>query len=186
MKKRIIWIIIVIVFAILLLLATKFIVNYQPNNPAYKIPSDWLTYLDNINGTTFRYPATFGANVWRAQSWPPKLTIVQSSQDALKIGCPELPTGSVEQDVTINKISYQFWKGSDAGAGSLYNTYCYVAQKHQKFYVLYFVVWSHLGCGDGSCGAYCETQFETECRNLDRTITINQPIELMVSSLKIK
>jgi hypothetical protein len=184
MKRRIVWIIIIVIFAILVLLITNYFTSRKPIKSVYEIPSDWLAY--NTDGVSFSYPNNFGKHVWRAQSWPPKLTIIQNSQDTLKIGCPELPvSSSVEKEVTINNISYQFWKGSDAGAGSLYNTYCYVTQKNQKFYVLYFVVWSHLGCGGGNCGAYCGTQFENECKNLDRAVTIDQPIELMVSSFKI-
>jgi|GEM_PF-654432 len=151
--------------------------------------ADWKTYQDQQNGVSFQYPETFGANVWRTQSWPPKLTVVPIGQDPVQVGCPDVYSdlaNSVKQYIVINNLNYSFWRNDSPGAGSLYTGYCYVTQKNQKYYVLYFVIWSHLECGNGSCGAYCGTQFENECRQLDRVKDIDQPIQLIVSTLKIK
>jgi len=147
--------------------------------------ANWKTYSNTEYGVEFKYPETFEANVWRAQFWPPIVNVIPLSKDPLKNGCPDVPSDAQESKVTINGIDYSLYKGEDPGAGSLYSSYCYITQKNQKYYILYFVIWSHLGCGGGNCGAYCGTQFETECRNLDRVKDIEKPIEKMVSTFKI-
>jgi len=155
--------------------------------PEIKAPDEtanWKVYKDEKNSFEFKYPEIFGANVWHSQFWPPQVSVFPVEEDAAKEGCPDIPADSQEEKVTINNINYSLKKGEDAGAGSLYSSYCYIAQKNQKNYVLYFVIWSHLGCGNGSCGAYCETQFETECKNLDRIKDIEKPIEKIVSTFK--
>jgi hypothetical protein len=146
--------------------------------------ANWKTYTNTDYGVKFKYPETFAANVWRAQFWPPIATVIPIAKDPLKSGCPEVPPNAQETQVTINGINYTLYVGQDPGAGSLYSSYCYIAQKNQKYYILYFVIWSHLGCGGGNCGAYCGTQFEIECKNLDRTTMIEKPIEKIVSTFK--
>lgn len=145
--------------------------------------ANWKVYKDEQTGAEFKYPENFRANVWRAHIWPPKLTVIPIAESPTEKGCSgtQLDSGKTK---TINGIDYVLFIGSDVGAGSLYGDYCYVTKKDQNYYVLDFVIWSHTGCGDGGCGAYCETQFEMECKNLDRADMIEKPIEKIVSTLK--
>jgi hypothetical protein len=146
----------------------------------------WLTYSDRQNNPQFKYPATFGANVWHPQFWPPKASVVPLGQDPVAAGCPTLNDGEpvTTTQLKINSIDYTLRTSSDVGAGQLYTSYCYVAQKNQKSYVLYFVIWSSNGCGNGNCGAYCDTPTEAECKALDRSAMIEKPIETIVSTFK--
>jgi hypothetical protein len=146
----------------------------------------WLTYSDSPNNLQFKYPASFGANVWHAQFWPPKASVVPLGQDPVAVGCPDLTSGEpvTITQLKINNIDYTLSTSSDVGAGQLYTSYCYVAQKNQKRYVLYFVIWSANGCGNGNCGAYCGTSTEAECKALDRRTMIEKPIETIVSTFR--
>ena len=47
------------------------------------------------NDISFYYPESFGANVWKAVTWPPKVTIANPDQDALLIGCPLLKDSAI-------------------------------------------------------------------------------------------
>jgi hypothetical protein len=156
-------------------------------SPAPSTASDetinWKTYKDEQTGAEFKYPESFGANVWRAYVWPPKLTIVQEEQDSLKVGCPDLPSNISSIPVEINGLDYIFYEASEGAAGSTYTTYCYITKKDKNYYVFNFLIRTTSGCGT-NCGAYCETQFETECKNLDIVNTIDKPIEKIVSTFK--
>lgn len=145
----------------------------------------WLTYKDAAVGLEFKYPADFGANVWHPQFWPPKASVWPVSQDP-KNGCPDELSAEnhTETNISIGGKNYTLIKGEGIGAGSLYDVYCYITRSGEKNFVLYFSVWSHSGCGMGNCGAYCGTQFETECRNLDRAEQIEKPIAKIVSTFK--
>ena len=150
------------------------------------VTAGWMTYSDSQNGLQFKYPASFGANVWQAQFWPPKASVVPLGQDPAAVGCPNLSSGEpvTTTQSTINNINYTLHTSSDVGAGQLYTSYCYVAQKNQSNYVLYFVIWSANGCGGGNCGPYCGTPTEAECKALDRSATIEKPIKEIVSTFK--
>jgi hypothetical protein len=150
------------------------------------VTAGWLTYSESQNNLQFKYPASFGANVWHAQFWPPKASVVPLGQDPVAVGCPTLTDGEpvTTTQLKINSIDYTLRTSSDVGAGQLYTSYCYVAQKNQKSYVLYFVIWSSNGCGNGNCGAYCDTPTEAECKSLDRSTMIEKPIETIASTFK--
>ena len=165
------------------------------SNPAQTIPTQtnpaagWLTYTDSKNGFSFKYPAAFGANVWRPTQWPPLVTNVSAGQNPTSIGCPNLASESGNAPVptlgkTASGISYNLYLGSDIGAGQLYSDYCYVIPLAQAggSAVIDFVIQSHSACGFGTCGAYCGTQYETECLNLNRKLAIETPIQQMVST----
>ena len=71
------------------------------------------------------------------------------------------------------------------GAGQLYTSYCYTAQKNQNSYVLYFVIWSANGCGSGNCDpCHAARRQEAECKALDRRVMIEKPIEEIVSTFE--
>ena len=55
--------------------------------------ADWLTYNDSKNGFSFKYPAAFGANVWRPAQWPPLVTFAANGQDAVAVGLLHHQTG---------------------------------------------------------------------------------------------
>lgn len=143
----------------------------------------WKTYEDEKNGVEFKYPENFGANVWRAYSWPPKLIVVSDTQDPLKAGCPDLSPNASNTPVEINGLDFIFYEAGDGAAGSTYTTYCYITKKNNNYYVFDFFIRTTNGCGT-NCGPYCETEFEAECKNLDIVNAIDKPIEKIVSTLK--
>ncbi|MFA5087005.1 MAG: hypothetical protein WC470_01735 [Candidatus Paceibacterota bacterium] len=149
--------------------------------------SQWLTYANRDTGVEFKYPATFGANVWNSISWPPKATVAPIEQDPTTIGCANIQAdlGAKQQAVTINNVNYNLYTASDAGAGSVYNDYCYITQKGQSYYILDFNIRYHTGCYEGGCGAYCGTSNETECRNFNLSQDVEAVIQQIVSTLVI-
>jgi|GEM_PF-2054595 len=165
--------------------------NTSPQqNPGQANPAaGWLTFTDGKNGFSFQYPASFGANVWRPTQWPPKATYVPAGQDPVAVGCPNLQSGSATPPVaapgkTASGLSYSLYTGSDIGAGQLYSEYCYVIMpgSGSGAAVVDFVIQSHSACGFGTCGAYCGTQYESECLSLNRQQAIELPIQQMIST----
>ncbi|MFA6354383.1 MAG: hypothetical protein WCX12_01710 [Candidatus Paceibacterota bacterium] len=137
----------------------------------------------------FKYPEVFGVTVWKPDSWPPVVKVVSSKDFSIQKFCSgdfsldSEPKASGEG--VVGGGTYTLYKSSGAGAGTLYSNFCYVIPSKEKYYVLDFLIRSHTGCGDGGCGAYCETQFESECRKLDRNRDIEKPIQDIVSSFKL-
>jgi hypothetical protein len=146
---------------------------------------DWKIFIDEQNGIQFKYPEDFGENVWRPIVWPPKTNIVSENKDPVTVGCSniQLNNGATEKDISINNINYKYYFMSDVGAGSVYNDYCYITQKDQKYYVVDFNIRYHSGCYDGGCGAYCETPNEIECRNFNLIRDVENPIKLIMSTV---
>jgi hypothetical protein len=147
----------------------------------------WKTYLDSKNEFEFKYPENFGANVWRPVFWPATTTVVSANEDPVAKGCGDLQSNSPainSQKVIINNIDFTLYTAGDAGAGNLYSNYCYVTTKNQKYYVIYFLINSHTGCYQGGCGAYCQTQYEAECRNFDLARDVEKPIGVMMSTFQ--
>jgi len=145
-------------------------------------------YTDVVSWFELEYPKQFSGNVWHPTARPMVITIVPISWDAMALGCPsiknsERPLVQV-QGQTASGLTYMLSKGSGVGAGQLYSSYCYVIQGAKKSYVLDFEIWSHNGCWSGQCGAYCGTQFEQECKDLDRTEDIEDPINDIVKSFR--
>lgn len=151
------------------------------------IPATRLSYSGN--GIEFQYPKTFGANVWRAVTWPPKVILVHTNEDPISVGCPILKDKTMITESwggESNDTPYSFYKWEDAGAGSLYTTLCYVFSWTDASYVMDFEIHSHTGCEHGNCWAYCGTQFEQECRDFDMAKDVIQVIEKIISTIKIK
>lgn len=145
-----------------------------------------LTYSGN--GITFEYPATLSGNTWRTITWPPKVTVVSPDQDPIALGCPDLQDSSRITESgggTSTTLSYRYYKGQDAGAGSLFTRICYIFSGTQAHYVVDFEIRSHTGCGDDQCWAYCDTPNEQECRDFDMSKHVIQPIETIISTFKI-
>ena len=147
-----------------------------------------LTY--NGLGFQFQYPKNFSGNVRHPITWPPVLHVVSLTQDPVAIGCPDMKD-TIEQSWTIqgktnDGLTYLLYKWGDAGAGQRYSLYCYAVQGKNNYYVFDITIRSANGCGWGSCGAYCGTPFEQECRNLDRVKDIEQPLNNIVATLKVK
>jgi len=152
----------------------------------------WKIYTsaDSEKGYEFKYPETFGANVWSSVFWPPKSAIIPSSEDPVKLGCPDLEavdangTMPKSQTVSLNNLDFSYYTSAGAGAGSLYSTYCYVTEKDKNYYTLEFSIRSHTGCFQGQCGAYCGTPNEAECRKFDLARDVVKPIQKIVSTFK--
>jgi hypothetical protein len=107
-------------------------------------PAGWQTYTNTQYGFEFKYPKSFGANVWRAFFWPPTSTVVSINEDPVEKGCPYFPASTIgtlggkQSTVKINNIDYTLYKASDGAAGSSCNSYCYVTKKDQKYYVIFY------------------------------------------------
>jgi hypothetical protein len=150
--------------------------------------ADWQFYSNSERGFSFKYPVDFGANVWKPEIWPPAVTVVGANIDPIEAGCPNLQKSSDDapaknSSATPYGIPYSLYIGSNIGAGQLYSEYCYViADKQGGNIVIDFLVHSHTGCGFGGCGAYCGTQYENECTNLNRFKDIISPIRSMVNT----
>jgi hypothetical protein len=146
--------------------------------------SGWFSYTDIEGRYEIKYPETFGANVWHANKWPPKVYILTSTQNPEWDLCPN-ETNTEEKQVKINGYDFKVFKNSDIGAGSMYTTYCYTTQIEKSTYTVLFSIWSAAGCGQGNCGPYCDTPNEEECKTLDRTKEMDEPIEKIMSTFKI-
>ena len=160
------------------------VTNPEPVDPT----AGWLTYTNPQGIFSFKYPADFGANVWKPEPWPPVAVNVAAGQDPLAAGCPDIhdETGKIpaaSPGKTTGGVSYSLYLGSDIGAGQLYSSYCYVfANNNGSTAVIDFVIRSHSACGFGGCGAYCGTQYESECTDLDRKTAIADPIQRMANT----
>jgi hypothetical protein len=147
------------------------------------------TYSNTSSGIEFQYPKNFSGNVWAPIVRPPILTIVSNPQNPIENGCPDLKDTNYSLEKTIgqtnNGLKYFLYRWEDVGAWSLYSLYCYVIQGKTDYYVFDFAIRSHSGCWKGQCGAYCETQFEQECKDLNRLKDIENPIREIVSTFKI-
>jgi hypothetical protein len=147
---------------------------------------DWQTYTSEEDGVEFKYPENFSANVWRPHFWPPKLTVVSTSEDPVAKGCQDFPSGiqgATENEIKINNINFILYKASEGAAGSSYNSYCYVTEKDQNYYVISFVIKTTNGCGQ-NCSVYCYTQYEEECLNFDGNKEVEEPISQIISTFK--
>ena len=148
----------------------------------------WLTYTDSQKVFSFKYPASFGANVWQPTQWPPAAVLVGAGQDPVAVGCGDIhdnsgkaPQGAAGK--TSAGLDYKMYAGSDIGAGQLYSSYCYVfGRSSGGAAVINFVIKSHSACGFDGCGAYCGTQYEAECTDLDRKAAIEDPIAKMAAT----
>lgn len=147
----------------------------------------WPLRQNAAAGYAIRYPDSFGATVWRAYAWPPKITAVPPGQNPVSAGCPDLEKNQMTEDreETFNNLPFHFYGSASAGAGSLYSTYCYIAQKDQRYYALEFIIQSHTGCVNGDCGAYCGTANEQACRQFDLTRDVTGPIKQMVATFNV-
>lgn len=148
-----------------------------------------VTYKDKSGEFEFKYPEVFGETVWKPESWPPAVKVFPKQNFSIQKACSgdfsldSEPKASGEG--VVGGGAYTLYKSSGVGAGTLYSDFCYVIPSKEKYYVLDFLIRSHTGCENGGCGAYCETQFETECRKLDRNRDIEKPIQDIVSSFKL-
>lgn len=80
--------------AIAIIIAGYFVIKNMPSTSnTSNVPANRLSYSGN--GIVFNYPATFGANVWKAVTWPPKVTVVPADENAISIGCPILKDSSL-------------------------------------------------------------------------------------------
>jgi len=149
--------------------------------------SGWMAYADKNSGFSFKYPQKFGANVWHPVQWPPAITVIAAGQDPIATGCPKLNENSTKQigepGATANGTKVTLNTGSDIGAGQLYSEYCYIFDNNKgSLAVIDFIIQSHTGCGFGGCGAYCGTEYEKECQNLDRKTEIGTTIMQIIET----
>ena len=146
----------------------------------------WKTYVDSQNGFEFKYPGTFGADVWRPVFWPPTTTVISINEDPIVKGCPDFPLGiqgATQEMIKINNIDWTFYWGAEGAMGSSYASYCYVIKKDQNYYVVYFEIRNTNGCGE-NCGPYCGTQYEQECLDFNLARDVEKPIGLIMSTFQ--
>ena len=161
--------------------------------PCPDISAGWETYKDVVNGIEMKYPATFAGAVWRAQTWPPTVSVLSGKENADE-ACSQISSGSIPFTFIANKNigsnSFALLENSDAGAGQLYTDYCYVLSgskvtQSSRNYVINFVIHSTNGCGSGNCGPYCGTPNEQACKNFDMQKEVVVPIEQVISTFKL-
>lgn len=149
--------------------------------------SHWTIYSDKEYGFEIKYPQSLGAGIWKAALWPPKISVQPLSADPVKGGCPDLqlrPPNSGAEKLKINGSEFTLYKGSDIGAGFIFNNYCFVTQDKHNYYVINFVMRYHAACQNGECGNYCGTEFEKECRDFNMKEDIEEPIKKVVSTFR--
>lgn len=159
---------------------------------AVAVPEGWVTVREQVLGYSFSHPAKLGGNVWNAVEWPPAVTVMPAGQDPLKSGCRAFASGTGGAETLVKKgegeavnATYVRYEGSGVGAGNLYQEYCYEVKGAERSYVVDVVIRSHTGCGDGQCGAYCDTPNEKECRELDRRAAYEEPLEKMLGTFVV-
>jgi hypothetical protein len=146
--------------------------------------ANWQTYVNVQYGFEFKFPKSFGAEIWRAYKWPPLATVVPANENLIKQGCPDIQTSSPEQSqLILNGNNFTLYKESEGAAGSTFTTYCYTTKKDQNNYTIEFLIRYTSGCGE-NCGPYCGTPNETACRNFDKVKEVEKPIEQMISTFK--
>ncbi len=143
--------------------------------------ADWQIYRNEEAGFEMKYPKDFGGQVWNPHFWPPQITVVVE-EDPIEKGCPGFSVEG-QSEIRMNDIDYTLYEGRDGALGSSYFHYCYVTEKDLKYYVINFLIRVTNGCGK-SCGPYCGTQYETECRNFDFSRDVERPINKMLSTFK--
>lgn len=176
-----------IVLGGIVLLAVYFLMSKNMIQ-TYSVHKNWIHSTGNE--IEFQYPKTLGKNVWKATTRPPTITIVAKDKDPIALACPMLKNNwrplVKTEGLTKNGVSYSLYTWSDAGAWSLYSSYCYVIEWKTNYSVLDFEMRSHTWCGNNSCGAYCETQFEKECKDFNVTKDIITPIQNIIDTIRIK
>ena len=172
--------------SIIVVVAGYFLINKNMSK-INSVPTNRLTYTGD--GFKFQYPGTFGADVRHATNRPPKVMLIPTNEDPVALGCPLLKNSGDPLSTSTGKtqygVSFTLYTWWDAGAWSLYSSYCYVMQGKNNFYVVDFEIRSHTGCENGQCGAYCETQFEQECRAFDLARDVEKPIKTIISTFNI-
>ncbi|MFA6376214.1 MAG: hypothetical protein WCX69_02310 [Candidatus Paceibacterota bacterium] len=148
---------------------------------------DWLTYADKTAGFSFKYPEKFGTDIWHPAQWPPMAKIIAAGENPVAIGCPKLYENNnkprANSGTTASGVKLTLYVGSDIGAGQLYSEYCYVFESGKDYSAtIDFIIQSPSGCGFGGCGAYCGTEHEKECQNLDRKTEIGTTIMQIIET----
>ena len=194
MKKSNIVLTIVVIFIVVVVAGYFLYIKLTPQKvqapsqpPVADFTAGWKTYTDALNGVQLKYPATFSGATWRAQTWPPLVSVIAGDKDS-KQACGQNifspPNPVLQTNKTINSINFVVYEGSDVGAGQLYSDYCYVLSRNNKYYSINFLIHSTNGCGNGNCGPWCGTSNEQACKKFDMQKEVVQPIEKIVSTLK--
>lgn len=162
--------------------------NSGPESSIPSMPetSGWQTYLNDDLGVDFKYPDSFGGNIWNPSFWPPRITVI--SEDPVEKGCPEFPVGiqgATQEKIIVRDVNFTLYKASEGAVGSSYTNYCYVTEKDQRYYVVNFVIRTTNGCGF-NCGSYCGTGYEQECKDFNYEKEVVEPISQIISTFKFK
>ena len=147
----------------------------------------WKTYSNFQYGFEIKYPEIFSGAVWRAQNWPPTITISDDSKNSITACGSDISLSdrvSFPGKITLNNIDFITYTGTGVGAGQFYGDYCYIIHANNRYYGINFLIHSTNGCGNGNCGPWCGTPNEQACKNFDMQKEVVGPIEQIVSTFK--
>lgn len=145
--------------------------------PSEIIPADWLTFNDQVNNVTFRYPKTLGKKYISEQEWPPKLSISRAAYDCQAgDASSSLPNQTIERQ--INQRTYCISMTNDAAAGTVYGSYTYTTVWQDKLLAMTFVL------RYPQCLNYEEPN-QTECVDERQNFDIDGLMDQIVSSVAI-
>jgi len=140
------------------------------------IPTNWLTYINNREGISFRYPGKLGAQYISSQDWPP--TIAVSSDPFV---CEETPGTSSLPARTLKRLVddrvYCVEAMSEGAAGSVYTEFTYTTQRDSQLIVAKFTL------RYPQCDNY-DDPAKTTCKNERETFDLDGLVDRMLNSLK--
>jgi len=140
------------------------------------IPANWLTYIDNREGISFRYPKKLGAQYISSQAWPPAITI--SSQSFV---CAETPGASSLPSRILKRLVddrvYCVTAMSEGAAGSVYTEFIYTTQKDKQLVTAKFTL------RYPQCVNY-DDPAKTTCQNEREAFDLDGLVDKIFTSLK--
>lgn len=185
-------IILIILCLILILVVGSIGYNYYSKKQIHNETLNWENYTDSINGVQLKYPENFSGSTWRAENWPPSVSVSIKKPNSVD-DCSLVDISSDQkiapENIKINNVDFTLYKGVGVGAGQLYNSYCYSTSGVNKYgtvyYQIYFLIHSANGCGNGNCGPYCGTEKEQACKTFDIQKEVEQPMRQIISTFKL-
>jgi hypothetical protein len=102
---------VMLVLLLIIIVVAGYFVMRQ-NTQTIKVPASRASYKGD--GIQFQYPKTLGANVWKAVTRPPVITVIPTDNDSVVVGCPMLNgLPATKTEGTVNGIRYTLYTGND-------------------------------------------------------------------------